>query len=60
MTRKDYIEVAKILNSYAVAAQESNLVSSFVIKSIADDFADLFANDNPNFDRTRFENAVMK
>ena len=58
MTRKDYIATAKILNSYAVAAKESNLISSFVIKSIAEDFADLFANDNPNFDEEKFLDAV--
>lgn len=58
MTRKDYVAVAKILNSYAVVAEDSNLISSFVIKSIAEDFADLFANDNPNFNEDKFLDAV--
>lgn len=59
MTRKDYVAVAKIFNSYVIAGQDNILVSSLV-KSIAEDFADLFANDNPNFDETRFENAVWE
>jgi hypothetical protein len=33
------------------------LISSLV-KSIAEDFADLFANDNPNFDEEKFLDAV--
>jgi hypothetical protein len=33
------------------------LISSLV-KSIAEDFADLFASDNPNFDEQKFLDAV--
>jgi hypothetical protein len=57
MTRKDYIATAKIFNSYAEAGQDNILISSLV-KSIVEDFADLFANDNPNFDEQRFLDAV--
>lgn len=59
MTRKDYVATAKIFNSYAIAGQDNVLISSLV-KSIAEDFADLFANDNPNFNATRFENEVWE
>jgi hypothetical protein len=57
MTRKDYIATAKIFNSYADAGQDNILISSLV-KSIAEDFADLFASDNPNFDEQKFLDAV--
>jgi hypothetical protein len=57
MTRKDYIATAKIFNSYAEAGQDNLLISSLV-KSMVEDFADLFANDNPNFDEQRFLDAV--
>lgn len=59
MTRKDYVATAEILNSYAIAGQDNILISSLINK-ISEDFADLFASDNPNFDETRFFNAVTK
>ncbi len=52
MTRKDYIETAKILkyaSDKAHPALFSKLVSDFVV---------MFKNDNPNFDEIRFRNAV--
>lgn len=57
MTRKDYIEVAKILNKRfrEVSGQEE---SSALLDTFVDDFSELFANDNPNFDKQRFESAV--
>lgn len=51
MTRKDYVSTSEILWSirYAVTPEiHSHLVS---------EFAEMFAVDNPRFDRTRFENA---
>jgi hypothetical protein len=57
MTRKDYVATANILNSYVEAGQDNILIVSLV-KSIAEDFADLFARDNENFDEDRFLDAV--
>ena len=54
MTRKDYVAVAEILNRYL-----SNYpveISDF--KELVFDFADMFADDNPNFDEDRFMQAV--
>jgi hypothetical protein len=57
MTRKDYIATANILSSYLEQAEE-NILASLIVKSIAEDFADLFASDNPNFDEQKFLDAV--
>ena len=54
MTRKDYVAVAEILNSYHLD------IDAQVFKDLLSDFQTYFKRDNPNFDRTRFENAVMK
>jgi hypothetical protein len=54
MTRKDYVAVAEILNRYL-----SNYpveISDF--KELVFDFADMFADDNPNFNEDRFIEAV--
>ncbi len=45
MTKKDYIETAKILRGSGCS-------------QLADDFASMFARDNPRFDRERFKAAV--
>jgi hypothetical protein len=54
MTRKDYVAVAEILNrhfsNYPVE------ISDF--KELVFDFADMFADDNPNFNEDRFMQAV--
>ena len=52
MTRKDYVEVAKILNTFEL---DENLDTGFLTES----FIKLFKSDNPRFDETRFVNAVM-
>jgi len=54
MTRKDYVAVAEILNRHL-----SNYpveISDF--KELVFDFADMFADDNPNFNEDRFIEAV--
>ena len=50
-TRKHYEKIADILKEH----RESNFVSHDLL---ADKFAELFAEDNPRFDRTRFIEAV--
>jgi len=47
MTRKDYVAVAEILNSYHLE------IEAQVFKDLLSDFQTFFKRDNPNFDRTR-------
>ena len=51
MTRKDYVSVAEILN-YA-----SDKTHPAVFSKMVNDFAEMFAVDNPRFDVTRFHEA---
>ena len=51
MTRKDYVATAEILK-YA-----SNKIHPAVFSKIVNDFAEMFAVDNPRFDVTRFHEA---
>lgn len=51
MTRKDYIQVAKILKTFE---QDESLDTGYLTNS----FIELFKNDNPRFDSIRFRNAV--
>jgi hypothetical protein len=54
MTRKDYVSTAEILNAYA---DELDFIT---LANIAEQFAEMFANDNDRFDHQRFIDAVMK
>jgi hypothetical protein len=51
MTRKDYIATAEILK-YA-----SNKTHPALFSKIVNDFAEMFAKDNPRFDVVRFHEA---
>ena len=51
MTRKDYIQTANILNEYMTDAPN-------LVMSLAHDFANYFADDNPRFNYDKFINAV--
>jgi hypothetical protein len=51
MTRKDYISTAKILNDAINGAFENE-------SEVVEAFADMFEQDNPTFDRSRFIYAV--
>jgi hypothetical protein len=53
MTRKDYIQIAKVLNSNLTDANYE------LIEKLTKEFSTILKADNPNFDKTRFENAVM-
>jgi hypothetical protein len=53
MTRKDYVATAKILNNYA------DSIDFLILSEIADEFAGMFEEDNPNFDYQRFIDAVF-
>ena len=54
MTRKDYVETAKILNQF------SDTIDSHVFQDLVFEFSELFLADNPNFDETRFWDACVK
>jgi hypothetical protein len=51
MTRKDYVSTAEILK-YA-----SNKTHPALFSKIVNDFAEMFAKDNPRFDVTKFHEA---
>ena len=52
MTRKDYVAVANILQSY-----QDGMIDRFWFEDLVKDFADFFAKDNPNFSIEKFQNA---
>lgn len=52
MTRKDYIEIARILREFRNCFNSDGNYSSMV-----EWFADWCEDDNPRFDRDRFEKA---
>jgi len=54
MTRKDYIATADILDVLVSTATDETIGD---VLDAVDAFADMFANDNPRFDRKRFVNA---
>jgi hypothetical protein len=52
MTRKDYVAVAEILSSFKPLISDQ-----FTFEDLVDEFADLFATDNPNFKLDKFREA---
>ena len=58
MSRKHYIEIAKVLNRERPPAANITAVESW--RTIRDALADLFYADNPSFDRGRFKAATEK
>lgn len=54
MTRKDYIKVAEILNTYHLDIEPQTF------EDLLADFQTFFKSDNSNFDSTRFRDAVIK
>ena len=53
MTRKDYVETANILNS------KVDEIDFSILADLAEQFAEMFANDNPRFSHQRFIDAVF-
>ena len=51
MTRKDYISTAEILNYM------SNKTHPALFSKVVNDFAEMFAKDNPRFDVNKFHEA---
>ena len=54
MTRKDYVSVAQILNSF----QDS--IDKLTFEDLIDEFADMFAADNERFQFDKFYAACSK
>ena len=48
MTRKDYVEVARILNKYKSTIEEKDFID------LSDDFSYMFEKDNPRFNSEKF------
>ena len=53
MTRKDYVAVADILNLFRDDVEKQTLVD------LVNEFSDFFEEDNPNFKREKFSEAVF-
>jgi hypothetical protein len=54
MTRKDYVETAKILNQFA------DTIDSHVFQDLVFEFSEWFSADNPRFDENKFLDACTK
>lgn len=54
MTRKDYVATANILNNFV------DEVDFLTLSRIAENFAEMFENDNERFDHQRFIDAVFQ
>jgi hypothetical protein len=54
MTRKDYVETAKILNMFA------DKMDSHVFNDLVFEFSEWFSADNPRFDEDKFYDACTK
>ena len=54
LTKKTYIAISEILSSY-----KDLIGDEFTYHDLVDDFAAMFAEDNPNFDADKFFNACM-
>jgi hypothetical protein len=53
MTRKDYVQTATILNG------KVDEIDFLILSDLAEQFAEMFANDNERFDHQRFIDAVF-
>lgn len=54
MTRKDYIEIAKILNNFLADADEFPALTSNFDDFLVQPFIKMFEKDNPNFNAEKF------
>jgi hypothetical protein len=54
MTRKDYVETAKILNEFLDA------IDPHVFQDLVFEFSEWFASDNPRFQEGKFSEACYK
>ena len=59
MTRKDYVELAKVMNRLGKSI-ESRTVESKAFNEAVGDLVDWLSIDNPRFDSTRFIEAIYR
>lgn len=57
MTRKDYIETAKILSATRESLLSLGSEGENIFENLVADFMVMFEDDNPRFDGERFDNA---
>ena len=60
MTRKDYVETADILAGVRPALESLGLEGEQIFSDLANDFAEMFANDNDRFQAGRFFDACWE
>jgi hypothetical protein len=60
MTRKDYVETACILAGVRPALESLGLEGEQIFSDLANDFAEMFANDNDRFQSGRFFDACWE
>jgi hypothetical protein len=59
VSRKDYVAIAALLHDHAQTTADPTQAVDIAVRDLVDGIADLFAQDNPNFDRRRFDKAVF-
>jgi|688.fasta_scaffold327422_2 hypothetical protein len=59
MTRKDYVSTAEILANYRRTFYSVSEKSADAFDEIVNDFADMFAEDNERFMRSKFIDACL-
>lgn len=60
MSRKHYKALAELLNKYTRMYRPGTLHEHYAYDFLVVNLADMFAADNPNFDRARFYTAVTE
>jgi hypothetical protein len=60
MTRKDYVETADILAGVRPALESLGLEGEQIFSDLANDFAEMFANDNDRFQSGKFFDACWE
>lgn len=59
MSKKDYVAIAALLRDHAETIMDPTQAPDIALRDLVDGVADLFAADNPRFDRERFLNAAL-
>jgi DNA-binding MarR family transcriptional regulator len=60
MTRKDYVETARILADSREAIISLGVEGEDIFANLVADFAEMFENDNERFQGERFDNACWE
>jgi hypothetical protein len=56
-TRQDYISTATILREFLPKENMDDKMNSYAFRNLVDQFATMFADDNPRFDAEKFYEA---